>query len=89
MKSQGANGTKLGDLEPAPVSLRQVSSPALVRCRDAAHFLGISEWSIREMAHNGELPYIQRAGHSSPMLFDVADLRKWIERQKVHGGNRG
>ena len=57
--------------------------PALIRCREAARFLGISEWLIRDMAHKGELPYIQRGSYSSPMLFDVADLRQWIEKQKV------
>ena len=56
--------------------------PALIRCREAARYLGLSEWSIRQMAHNGELPYLQRTDRS-PMLFDVADLQKWIERQKV------
>jgi excisionase family DNA binding protein len=55
----------------------------LVRCSAAAQFLGVSEWSIRKMAHAGELPYIQRAGHSSPMLFDPGDLRQWMEQQKI------
>jgi helix-turn-helix protein len=55
----------------------------LVRCSGAAQFLGVSEWSIRKMAHDGELPYIQRGLSSSPMLFDVADLRRWADREKV------
>lgn len=55
----------------------------LVRCSKAAQFLGVSEWSIRQMAHDGELPYIQRGAASSPMLFDLADLRRWKESQKV------
>jgi predicted DNA-binding transcriptional regulator AlpA len=56
----------------------------LIRSRDAARFLGVSEWLMREMAKRGELPYIQRTS-ASPMLFDRADLRKWIEREKVRG----
>jgi excisionase family DNA binding protein len=55
----------------------------LVRCSSAAQFLGVSEWSIRKMAHDGELPYIQRGSCSSPMLFDIADLRHWKEQQKI------
>ena len=59
--------------------------PALIRCREAAHFLGISEWSIRDMAHRGELPYVQMGSYSSPMLFDVVDLRNLIEQKKIRG----
>lgn len=54
----------------------------LIRSKDAARMLGMSEWSIRKLAHDGELPYIQRSA-TSPMLFDPLDLRKWIEREKV------
>jgi excisionase family DNA binding protein len=59
--------------------------PALIRCREAARFLGVSEWTIRDMAHRGELPYVQIGSYSSPMLFDVGDLRAFIEKKKVRG----
>ena len=58
----------------------------LIRCSEAAQFLGLSEWSVRKMAHDGDLPYIQRGSYSSPMLFDPVDLRKWIDREKVRNG---
>ena len=58
----------------------------LIRCSEAAQFLGLSEWSIRKMAHGGELPYIQRGSRSSPMLFDPVDLRRWIEGEKRKKG---
>jgi hypothetical protein len=54
----------------------------LIRSRDAARFLGMSEWLLRKLAHEGELAYIQRTT-TSPLLFDPADLRKWVEREKV------
>lgn len=54
----------------------------LIRSKDAARLLGMSEWSIRKLAHDGELAYIQRS-RTSPMLFDPVDLRKWIEREKI------
>jgi hypothetical protein len=54
----------------------------LVRCSVAARFLSVSEWSIRKMAHDGQLPYIQR-NPRSPMLFDLLDLRAWIEQEKI------
>jgi hypothetical protein len=59
----------------------------LIRCRDAARFLCVSEWLLRRMAHDGELPYIQRTA-TSPLLFDRADLRKWIEREKIRGNRK-
>jgi hypothetical protein len=54
----------------------------LIRSRAAARLLGMSEWLLRKLAHEGELAYIQRTT-SSPLLFDPADLRKWIEKEKV------
>ena len=59
----------------------------LIRSKDAARLLGMSEWSIRQMAHSGELPYVQHTDRS-PMLFDPADLRKWIEREKIRGNGK-
>lgn len=67
--------------------MRQNQEPfeALLRSKDAARRLGMSEWLLRKLAHAGELPYIQRS-RTSPMLFDPADLRIWIEREKVRAG---
>jgi len=59
----------------------------LIRSKAAAHVLGMSEWSVRKLAHEHELPYIQRSP-TSPMLFDPVDLRKWIEREKVRGNGK-
>jgi hypothetical protein len=59
----------------------------LIRSRDAAKLLGMSEWLLRKLAHEGELAYIQRTT-SSPLLFDPVDLRKWIEREKVRGNGK-
>ena len=58
---------------------------ALIRSKEAARILGMSEWLLRKLAHEGELPYIQRS-HTSPMLFDPADLRAWVEREKIRSG---
>jgi len=59
----------------------------LVRSRDAAHFLCMSEWLLRKLAHEGKLPYVQITDRS-PMLFDRADLRAWIEREKIRGNGK-
>ena len=53
----------------------------LIRLKEAAFYLGMSEWTIRQMAHAGQLKFIQRES-GSPMLFDRNDLDTWIEEAK-------
>jgi excisionase family DNA binding protein len=59
---------------------------ALIRSREAAKLLGVSEWLLRKLAHQGELAYVH-LGATCPMLFDPADLRRWVEKQKIRNGN--
>ena len=61
------------------------TNEGLIRCSAAAHLLGVSEWSVRKMAHEGKLPYVQYTD-KSPMLFDPVDLRKYIEGEKNRAG---
>lgn len=61
---------------------QQDAFEGLVRSREAARYLCMSEWLLRKLAHEGKLPYVQITDRS-PMLFDRADLRAWIERQKI------
>jgi len=58
----------------------------LIRSREAARLLGLSEWLLRKLAHEGQLTYIQRTPFS-PLLFDPTDLRKWVEREKVRANS--
>ena len=67
---------------------REPPLEGLVRSREAARLLGVSEWLLRKLAREGQLAYIQRTA-TSPLLFDPADLRKWIEREKVGGTENG
>jgi hypothetical protein len=62
------------------------SFEALIRSKEAARLLGMSEWLLRKLAHDGQLSYIQRTP-TSPMLFDPIDLRKWVEREKVRANS--
>lgn len=60
---------------------------ALIRSKDAARLMGMSEWLLRKLAHEGELPYLQHTDRS-PMLFDPLDLRRWIEKEKIRGNGK-
>jgi len=41
--------------EPQP----QPTIEALIRSREAARLLGMSEWLLRKLAHEGALPFVQ------------------------------
>jgi hypothetical protein len=48
----------------------------------------MSEWLLRKLAHEGALPFIQLTSRS-PMQFDPADLRRFVERNKIHSNGSG
>ena len=50
--------------------------PRLLKTKEAARYLGRSEWSFRPMVQNGELPMVGR------WTFDIKDLDEWIMRNK-------
>jgi excisionase family DNA binding protein len=53
----------------------------LLRTQEAAHYLSISPWTLRNLVHNGELPVISdREG--SPWRFDQRDLDSYVERRR-------
>jgi excisionase family DNA binding protein len=58
-----------------------VITPRIVKTKQAAHYLGVSAWKLRNLVQAGELACIIGDG-TSPWLFDIRDLDDWIERQK-------
>ena len=54
--------------------------PLLVRARDAAKALALSERTLWTLAQRGEIPRVL-AGRA--VLYDPADLRAWIEKKKT------
>lgn len=55
-------------------------APLLVDRRDAARLLGVSPGTIDNLRLRGELPSVKIAARR---LFDVADLRRFIESRKA------
>jgi excisionase family DNA binding protein len=55
----------------------------LYTIKEAARYLGHSVYGLRTLIWDGELPVIQRAGPGGKLYLDVADLDRWIERQKI------
>ena len=58
-----------------------IITPRLLKTRDAARYLGVSAWKLRNIVQAGELACIVGDG-TSPWLFDLRDLDDWIERRK-------
>ena len=56
-------------------------APRLLKTQQAARYLGISTWKLRNLVQASEIAYIPGGG-TSPWLFDINDLNDWIERRK-------
>ncbi len=60
----------------------------LLRTRQAAAYLSMSEWKLRSLIQNEILPFVQdRKG--GPFLVDVRDLDAYIENNKHHMSDAG
>ncbi len=57
-------------------------APLLVDRREAGRLLGVSPGTIDNLRTRGELPSVKIAARR---LFDVADLRRYIESRKGVG----
>ena len=63
----------------------------LLKSREAAEALGISERTLWELTARGEIPVIRipgRGKEARSLRYDVEDLRAWIDRQKVAGNQQ-
>ena len=60
-----------------------VVTPRRFRTKDAAHYLGMSSWALRQEVSKGNLPFISSGDHTSSWKFDVRDLDAWVERHRV------
>lgn len=55
----------------------------LLRTKEAAQYLCMSPWSLRQMVEHRELPYVSVGDHTSAWRFDIRDLDRWIEDHKL------
>jgi excisionase family DNA binding protein len=53
----------------------------LLRTRQAAEYLCMSEWKLRRLIQDGLLPYLH-GGEGAPFLLDIRDLDEYIEQNK-------
>jgi len=55
----------------------------MLKTREAAEYLGISAWTIRDLAKTGKLPYLQNG--DGWLTFDLRDLDAYVDRNKRVG----
>ena len=61
----------------------------LLRCAQAAKYLGAGKKRILALIARGELPFVQLSDRpNSPFLIDVRDLDRLIETRKTQGLTR-
>jgi excisionase family DNA binding protein len=53
-----------------------------VKTKQAAEYLAISEWKLRNLVQQGLIPYIEDGGGTSPWRFDIQDLDAYVERSR-------
>jgi excisionase family DNA binding protein len=70
------NGSEAGQRIRNPVPKR------LLTIKEAAQYLSLSVYSVREMIWGGVLPYIKREG-GRKYLLDIRDLDAFIDSQKA------
>jgi len=57
-------------------------APRLVKIKQAAAYLAISPWKLRNLVQQGMMRYIEDGGGTSPWRFDVRDLDEYIDRNR-------
>jgi excisionase family DNA binding protein len=56
--------------------------PRLVRLKPAAEYLSLSQWTLRRLVQEGQIPIV-KTHDNAPWLVDIKDLDSWIERTKT------
>ncbi|MDR4469549.1 MAG: helix-turn-helix domain-containing protein [Nitrospira sp.] len=58
--------------------------PRLLSQREAATYLGISYWTLRDLTFRGEIPHVKIRRR---ILVDRLDLDAYLDRMKVRSGS--
>lgn len=81
----GGNAGVQASLAVAPVT------PRLLDLHSTASYLSLSEWTVRELEHNGVLPRVRipisNERELRKLLFDKMDLDRFLEAWKERRAN--
>ena len=60
-----------------------MSEPRLLSQQEAARYLGISYWTVRDLVFRREIPFLKIGRR---VLVDRLDLDAYLDRSKIHPG---
>jgi excisionase family DNA binding protein len=66
------------DGQKQPKQRTRTVEPRMLRTKEAAEYLGISEWKLRQMVVDGEIEVIKQ----KYFLFSIDDLNAWINKNR-------
>jgi len=58
-----------------------IMNPRLLPLKDAAQWLGLTVWAMRERIWSGQIPVVQFPG-GRKQYIDIQDLEKFIQKNK-------
>ena len=70
-----------GPVSKTPTRGQTPGGPRLLPLKEAAEWLGLTTWAIRERAWAGQIPVVQFPG-GRKMYFDINDLEAFIADNK-------
>lgn len=59
------------------------TAPRLLSQQEAAAYLGISYWTLRDLTFRGEVPHVKIGRR---ILVDRLDLDAYLDQAKIHQG---
>ena len=68
-------------INKAVTKAQGISNPRLLTLKDAAQWLGLTVWAMRERIWSGQIPVVQFPG-GRKQYVDVQDLENFIARNK-------
>jgi predicted site-specific integrase-resolvase len=68
-------------MNKAVTKTQGIAYPRLLPLKDAASWLGLSVWAMRERIWRGQIPVVQFPG-GRKMYVDRLDLESFVERNK-------
>lgn len=61
-----------------PKQRTRTVAPRMLRSKEAATYLGVSQWKLRQMVYSGEIECVRQ----KYWLFAIDDLDKWSARER-------
>ena len=55
----------------------------VMRTREAARYIGVSPWKLRNLVHEGRVAYLSDGDSTSALRFLIKDLDNYLDRCRI------